>query len=122
MTKYRCLLFFTLLISFAGKTQLRLPAMVSDSMILQRDKPVNIWGWWIGEGPVTVSFNGKEFKALADSQQRWQLQLPATPSGGPYTLTIQAGKETKIIREILMGDVWLCSGQSNMDFIIGKLT
>jgi sialate O-acetylesterase len=122
MTKYSCLLFFTLLISFAGTTQLRLPAMVSDSMILQRDKPVNIWGWWIGEGPVTVSFNGKEFKAMADAQQRWQLQLPATSAGGPYTLTIQAGKETKTIREILMGDVWLCSGQSNMDFIMGKLT
>ena len=111
MTKYGCLLFFTLLISFSGKAQLRLPAMVSDSMILQRDKPVNIWGWWIGEGPVTVNFNGKEYRAIADAQQRWQLQLPATPAGGPHTLTIQAGMESKTIREILLGDVWLCSGQ-----------
>jgi len=108
--------------SCIATAQLRLPAMVSDSMILQRDKPVNIWGWWNGAGPVTVSLNGKEFKAEADEHQRWQLQLPATPAGGPYTLTIQAGKETKTIREILMGDVWLCSGQSNMEFIMGKLT
>jgi sialate O-acetylesterase len=108
--------------SCIATAQLRLPAMVSDSMILQRDKPVNIWGWWNGAGPVTVSFNGKEFKAKADEQQRWQLQLPATPAGGPYTLTIHAGKETKTIHEILMGDVWLCSGQSNMEFIMGKLT
>ena len=122
MTKYGCLLLFTLLISFAGRAQLRLPAMVSDSMILQRDKSVNIWGWWKGAGQVTVTFKGKEYRAMADAQQRWQLQLPATPAGGPYTLTIQAGKETKTIREILMGDVWLCSGQSNMEFVMGKLT
>lgn len=122
MTKYASLLLFTLIFTLAGKAQLRLPAMVSDSMVLQRDKPVNIWGWWKGEGPISVSFNGKEYTATADSQERWQLQLPATPAGGPYTLTIQAGKETRTIHEILMGDVWLCSGQSNMEFIMGKLT
>jgi sialate O-acetylesterase len=122
MIKFTCSLIMLVCYSCIATAQLRLPAMVSDSMILQRDKPVNIWGWWNGAGPVTVNFNGKEFKAKADEQQRWQLQLPATPAGGPYTLTIQAGKETKTIREILMGDVWLCSGQSNMEFIMGKLT
>ena len=122
MIKFTCSLIMLVCYSCIATAQLRLPAMVSDSMILQRDKPVNIWGWWNGAGPVTVSLNGKEFKAEADEHQRWQLQLPATPAGGPYTLTIQAGKETKTIREILMGDVWLCSGQSNMEFIMGKLT
>ena len=122
MIKFTCSLIMLVCYSCIATAQLRLPAMVSDSMILQRDKPVNIWGWWKGEGPITVSFNGKEYNATADAQERWQLQLPATPAGGPYTLTIQAGKETKTIREILMGDVWLCSGQSNMEFIMGKLT
>jgi sialate O-acetylesterase len=122
MIKFIGSLIILICCSCMATAQLRLPAMVSDSMILQRDKPVHIWGWWDGAGPVTVSFNGKEFITTADAQQCWQLQLPATPAGGPYTLTIQAGKETKIIREILMGDVWLCSGQSNMDFIMGKLT
>ena len=122
MVKFTCSIIMLVCYSCIATAQLRLPAIVTDSMILQRDKPVNIWGWWNGAGPVTVSFNGKEIKAKADEQQRWQLQLPATPAGGPYTLTIHAGKETKTIREILMGDVWLCSGQSNMEFIMGKLT
>lgn len=113
---------FVWLISFSGGAQLRLPAMVSDSMILQRDKPVNIWGWWKGAGPVTVTFAGKEYQTTADAQQRWQIQLPATPAGGPYEIMIRAGNESKTIHEILMGDVWLCSGQSNMEFIMGKLT
>ncbi len=122
MIKFTCSLIMLVCYSCIATAQLRLPAMVSDSMILQRDKPVNIWGWWKGAGQVTVTFKGKEYRAMADAQQRWQLQLPATPAGGPYTLTIQAGKETKTIREILMGDVWLCSGQSNMEFVMGKLT
>lgn len=122
MMKYTVQLLMIFFISLHANAQLRLPAMVSDSMILQRDRPVNIWGWWKGEGPVTVQFKGKQYTVNTDNQQRWQLQLPATPAGGPYSLTIQAGGETKIIHDILMGDVWLCSGQSNMEFIMGKLT
>lgn len=122
MIKYAGSLLMALIPFFHAKAQLRLPAMVSDSMILQRDQPVNIWGWWKGEGPVTVEFRGKQYKAYADNRQRWQLQLPATPAGGPYSLNIHAGNEIKTIQDILMGDVWLCSGQSNMEFIMGKLT
>jgi len=122
MMKYAGSLLITLMCALHATAQLRLPAMVSDSMILQRDRPVNIWGWWKGEGPVTIQFRGKRYTAKANDSQRWQLQLPATPAGGPYTLTIQAGNETKTIHDILMGDVWLCSGQSNMEFIMGKLT
>ena len=122
MIKYAVLLLMTSIFAIYANAQLRLPAMVSDSMILQRDRPVNIWGWWNGAGPVTVLFRGKQYIAKTDNQQRWQLQLPATPAGGPYTITIQAGNETKTIHDVLLGDVWLCSGQSNMEFIMGKLT
>jgi len=96
--------------------QIKLPALVSDSMVLQRDKPVTIWGWSLGGDEVTVTFNGKKFKAKPAENNRWQLQLPATKAGGPYDLTISTGNSSITVKEILFGDVWLCSGQSNMGF------
>jgi sialate O-acetylesterase len=82
-------------------------------MILQRDSKINIWGW-AGKGEnISINFNGKNFKTTTGADGKWLLQLPPTKTGGPYKMEI-SGKNKIILKDILIGDVWLCSGQSNM--------
>ncbi|HEV2480668.1 MAG TPA: endo-1,4-beta-xylanase [Puia sp.] len=93
--------------------QVRLPRLVRDSMILQRDRPIPIWGW-AGKGErVSVVFNGKTYRSRSGEGGKWTLQLPAMGAGGPYTMVV-SGKNRIVLHDILVGDVWLCSGQSNM--------
>jgi len=92
----------------------RLPALVGDHMVLQRNAPVPVWGWAAPGEQVTVSFRGQRYLATPTATGRWQVTLPALPAGGPYTMTIQ-GQNTLTVQDILVGDVWLASGQSNME-------
>lgn len=92
----------------------RLPALVGPHMVLQRGRPVPVWGWAAPGEKVSVTFRGKTYAAsLPDARGRWQAVLPATPAGGPYVLTVK-GQNTITLSDVLMGDVWLASGQSNM--------
>ena len=93
--------------------QVRLPRLVRDSMVLQRDARVRIWGGSSAAEKVSVKFNAKTYRTKADAAGNWELFLEPTRAGGPYTLEI-TGKNKIILREILIGDVWFCSGQSNM--------
>jgi sialate O-acetylesterase len=98
---------------FAHAT-VRLPALVSSHMVLQRERPVPVWGWAAPGERVSVTFRGKTYAASApDAAGRWQATLPATPAGGPYVLTVK-GQNTIALTDVLVGDVWLASGQSNM--------
>ena len=98
---------------FAHAT-VRLPALVGSHMVLQRGRPVPVWGWAAPGEQVSVTFRGKIYTASApDASGRWQATLPATPAGGPYELTVQ-GQNTLVLTDVLVGDVWLASGQSNM--------
>ncbi len=94
--------------------QVKLPGIVSDSMILQRDTKVKIWGWAAPNENVRVAFNKKTFKTKADKAGNWFLYLPPVAAGGPYSLTVSGNKNSITVNEILFGDVWFCSGQSNM--------
>lgn len=93
--------------------QIKLPALVRDSMVLQRDTKVNIWGWASKDEKVSVAFNNKKYKTKAGADGKWKIVLPAMKAGGPFTMTL-SGKNTISLKEILIGDVWFCSGQSNM--------
>ena len=93
--------------------QVKLPRLVRDSMILQRDMKVNIWGWASKGEKVTVKFNGKTYKTKTGDDSRWMMQLPPMSAGGPYTMDI-TGKNKITLHDILIGDIWFCSGQSNM--------
>ena len=107
---------FVLLLSMSLHSlfaQVKLPQIVRDSMILQRDIPVNIWGWSAVNEKVTVRFNGKSYKTKGNAEGKWIIKLPATKAGGPYTIDITASNKISL-KEILFGDVWFCSGQSNM--------
>jgi sialate O-acetylesterase len=95
------------------RAQVRLPRLVRDSMILQRDTKINIWGWAAKNEKINIKFNNKSYKTTTGSDGKWLIQLPPMKAGGPYTMDI-AGSNKLSLKEILIGDVWICSGQSNM--------
>ena len=74
-----------------------------------------IWGWADKGAKVTVSIAGQTVSEKADDQGRWKVVLAKLAAGGPHTLTVKAGEETKTLKNILVGEVWVCSGQSNME-------
>ena len=93
---------------------LRLPALVSDGMVLQRDVSLPIWGWAGPGEPVTVRFNGQSYSAVTAPDGKWMVRLAPTKAGGPYDMTIRGAHDKLVVRNILVGEVWLASGQSNM--------
>ncbi len=113
--KTTCTLLCCILLILANQSnaQVKLPQIVGDSMILQRDVPVNIWGWSAVNEKVTVKFNGKKYKTKGNAEGKWLVKLSPTKAGGPYTIDITASNKISL-KEILFGDVWFCSGQSNM--------
>ncbi len=97
----------------------KLPAIFGNNMVLQRDREIPIWGWDTPGKQVTVSMAGKTVSAQADDQGRWMARLPAMAAGGPHTLTVQ-GSSQRNFNNVLVGEVWLCSGQSNMEWIVNN--
>lgn len=94
-----------------------LASVFSDHAVLQRDQPIKVWGRTAPNTAVSVDLSGAAVSATADAQGRWNAVLPARPGGGPaLTLTVQAGAERQVVSDLVMGDVWLCSGQSNMEY------
>jgi len=93
--------------------QIKLPRLVRDSMILQRETKINIWGWAAKNEKIRIKFNSKSYKTTTGSDGKWLIQLPSLKAGGPYTMDI-SGSNKIVLKEILIGDVWICSGQSNM--------
>lgn len=117
--------FITLLLSALCLTQtlegqVRLPRLISDGMVLQRDTELKIWGWASPGENVTVEFTGAKYSATADQSGEWMAVLPPAKAGGPYTMTIAAGN-VLTVSDILIGDVWLCSGQSNMELPVRRV-
>ncbi|HOY11771.1 MAG TPA: sialate O-acetylesterase [Saprospiraceae bacterium] len=111
--KFSCLL----IVIFLGldlNARVVLPALFADHMVLQRDKPIVVWGEAIYETEVTVTFNDLTEICLVENG-RWKTTFPAMPAGGPHKLTIK-GSNTIFIEDILMGDVFVCGGQSNMEW------
>ena len=103
------------LLTMAGGVTL--PALFQSHMMLQRGQDIPVWGW-AGQGEtVTVEFRGKKYTATADSNGKWQVMLPKQKAGGPYTLSIN----DKTLTDVMVGDVWLCSGQSNVDITIERV-
>jgi sialate O-acetylesterase len=107
-------LLFIFLQSFPLQAGVRLPKLVSDSMVIQRDTKVRIWGWADANEKIRIRFRGRSLSTTANAEGEWQVWMPATRAGGPYNMTITGRDTTITIRDILVGDVWLCSGQSNM--------
>jgi sialate O-acetylesterase len=92
--------------------------MFGDFMVLQRDKPNRIWGWSRAGEKIIVEIAGVSVSAFAGSDGRWEAQFQPPPAGGPYAIRV-TGPQTVEFHEILVGDVWLCGGQSNMALGVG---
>src|SRR6201985_2899137 len=103
-----------MLFSGTAIAEVRLPNVLSSHAVLQRDSPIHIWGWSDPNETVTVRFHDQTRTATANDLGPWSLWLMPEHAGGPYTLTAQ-GSSTVTLSDILIGDVWVASGQSNME-------
>ena len=93
-----------------------LSPIFGDNMVLQRNKADNIWGWSDPGDKVTVQVGDSAASAVAGPDRRWQVSIQAPPAGGPYTVKIAGKSQSVELHNVLVGDVWLCTGQSNMEF------
>src|SRR5580692_1776783 len=114
----------SLALSLTATAAVQLPNLFSDHAVLQRDRPVRIWGWSQAGENVTVHFHGQSVTTQADPVGYWEAWLKPEPAGGPYTLTVSGDSTTAPLerKDILVGDVWLASGQSNMEFPLAGFT
>lgn len=106
----------TLLAVLQAEAKIKLPAVVGSNMVLQRNTEVNLWGEASPRNRVTVltSWNGRSYDVKARADGRWMMKIPTGEAGGPYTITISDG-EPLVLENVLLGEVWICSGQSNME-------
>nr|HPN71320.1 sialate O-acetylesterase [Saprospiraceae bacterium] len=109
-------LIYIIIITNSGTllAKVKLPALVSDSMVLQRDVKLKIWGWADNQEKIKITFKGKNYTTKAGADGKWMVWLPATKAGGPYILNIVGEGNSIMLKNILVGDVWMCAGQSNM--------
>ncbi|HNX82990.1 MAG TPA: hypothetical protein PKK03_00970, partial [Bacteroidales bacterium] len=111
---------FVILLTFPLTAQVRLPRLISDGMVLQRGTELKIWGWAAPGENVNVEFAGKQYSTITDDSGNWMIMLPPMEAGGPYIMTLTASNKLTV-SDILIGDVWLCSGQSNMELPVRRV-
>jgi len=99
--------------------QLRVPSLISDGMILQRNTPLRIWGWGVPHEYLSLHFKERTYSTLINKQGKWEIQIPPQPAGGPYAMLIESRKKIEI-NDIYIGEVWLASGQSNMELTLER--
>ncbi|MEP7259005.1 MAG: sialate O-acetylesterase, partial [Flavitalea sp.] len=118
----KALAFFYLIIllSMSAMAEIRLPVIFQDNMVLQRGKPCAIWGWSSPKEKINLLFRNTSYTALADKNGKWSISLPAQEAGGPFDIQL-SGKNKLMLKNILFGDVWICGGQSNMQFHINEM-
>lgn len=96
---------------------MKIASLFTDHMVLQRDIELPVWGWAESGSQVTVELAEHSNAATAGADGKWLAKLPPLPAGGPHSLTVRtAGEEPLVVNDVLIGEVWLCSGQSNMEF------
>ena len=100
--------------------QLKLARLFSDHAVLQRQKPLPVWGWAKPNDTISVSLAGQKLSTVANTEGGWRVAFSPLEAGGPYKLTVSATTETLNVEDILMGEVWLCSGQSNMEWSVAN--
>lgn len=113
------LLLFTALTVF-GQNKLQLPHIFSDNMVLQQDKPIIVWGKAAPGSLVEITLNRKTTKVKTDTNGKWKAVLPAITAGGPYEMTVKNKPHTLTFKNILIGEVWIASGQSNMQWDVAR--
>lgn len=107
----------SVLLAFDGRGEVKLPSVISDGVVFQRNAPLKIWGKAAPGEKVAVELGKKKGEAVAASDSCWSVTLPAFKAGGPYVLKVN----DKSVQDVLIGDVYLCSGQSNMELPINRV-
>ena len=115
MRKY--LLLCLAFLSLEAVAKISLPQLFQSGMVLQRGKAIPVWGKADAGEMVTIRFNKRQYATTADLEGRWRIDLPKMKAGGPYTMTVG----DIVLTNILIGDVWLLSGQSNIDVTIERV-
>lgn len=106
----------------AAGAKVILPQLFQSGMVIQRGKPIPIWGQADPGETVTLKFNKKQYQATADAAGNWRIDLPKMNAGGPYIIEVRGDEAEAIaLTDVLIGDVWLCSGQSNIDVTIERV-
>ncbi|MCX6979202.1 MAG: sialate O-acetylesterase [Verrucomicrobia bacterium] len=105
--------------AFPAAADVRLPRIFSDSMMLQRNMPVRVWGWAEPGEEVTASLAGKSAATRTNENGQWSVELPAMKAGENLELAVK-GKNSLALKNVIIGDIWVCSGQSNMEWTLGQ--
>lgn len=113
-TKLSFLLLFCIF-GLISQAQVRLPRIFTDHMVLQQNQPIHVWGWASSGEKVSVILNDQKATVSTSKNGKWTVSLRAQKAGGPYHLTIK-GRNQIVLTDVMIGEVWLCSGQSNMEF------
>jgi sialate O-acetylesterase len=126
MKNYKNLLFvlFSSMAILSAKAEIRLPSLFSDNMLLQQQMQAPIWGWATKNSTLYIqtSWDSKTYGVKVDKLGKWKTKVLTPTAGGPYEIIIQQGSESLTIKNILIGEVWLCSGQSNMEMPLKGFT
>jgi sialate O-acetylesterase len=110
------ILFLTgFLLAYTISAQIKMPGIFGDHMVIQRGRPVPVWGWASPNEKLVLTFHSQKKEATADRNGKWRVNLDPEPAGGPFELRIQ-GRNRLIFHDVMVGEVWICSGQSNMEF------
>lgn len=116
----KILILLPLVISMYANAIVELPLLFNDGMVLQRNKPIPVWGWANANEKIEVYFKEQVVRTKADKNGKWSVHLNSETAGGPYELTVK-GKNIITIKNVMVGEVWLCSGQSNMEFTVNQV-
>jgi sialate O-acetylesterase len=106
--------------SWSATAEVKLPKLLGDHMVLQRNMETTLWGWAENNETVSVSLNDQQMGSVVTKNGRWQLTLPAMPAGGPHKITF-TGENTTTLNDVYFGDVWVASGQSNMQMFMYRV-
>src|SRR5262245_4202523 len=106
------------IVSTAPAGEVKLGTPIGDHMVVQRGRPLRVWGQADPGADVDVRLGPRRASATAGPDGRWEAALDALPAGGPHVLSVGAGGGSAEVRDVLVGDVWLCSGQSNMQMTL----
>jgi sialate O-acetylesterase len=120
---YLCkvMFFLFLFLPLTVFSQVRLPKLISNGMVLQRDTNLKIWGWAAKDEKVSVHFIDSTYNASADNKGNWHIIIPKQNAGGPYEMDVKASNSITLT-DIMIGEVWLCSGQSNMELPMSRVS
>src|ERR1700741_1701000 len=109
-----CIAFILSFLFLQSHAQLSTARIFGDHMVLQRNQDIPVWGWSNKGSKVSASLNGQKISAKADDQGNWKVVFKPMEAGGPYMMTVTSGKSKITYSDIMIGEVWVCSGQSNM--------